>query len=191
MSLVGTLTARRHRRANGMKYRVDFKPTFVDAYPWIPKTGPESLIFNELAQRHIHFYFQIPIYDLEPSTRGAPVLGMKPYRADFAIPGVKVIIDPWDDYHHSDPQQAQDDAYKLAVYESLGWHTYYFWASDIAEHGPAWALAQIPELGSAPKGGFVIVDPHNDSAAIATANRRRAKPPQLTIRRRVSRGRRT
>lgn len=168
-----------------------FQHEFIDPTPWIPKTGPEALVFAELVSRHIFFNFQILLSEAVPASRGLAQLNQKPYRADFLLPQQKVVIDPWDDYHHSDPIQAHDDAEKLAVYQAFGFHTYYFWASDLDRHGAAWALDQIPELPARGKGGYKVFHAQDDSAGIVTANRARAshKPPLLGRRR--ARGRRS
>lgn len=183
------------RRINRRNSTVDTfrlrKPVFIDPTPWIPKTGPEALIFAELVSRHIFFDFQILLTEAVPAARGLPVLNQKPYRADFLLPAQKVVIDPWDDYHHSDPQQARDDATKLAIYQALGYHTYYFWSSDLFLHGAAWALNQIPELPAKGKGGYKLYHPQDDSAGIVAGNKARRKFPSPTLRRRTGRGRRT
>ena len=96
-----------NRRINRRNSTVDTfrlrKPVFIDPTPWILKTGPEALIFAELVSRHIYFDFQILLTEAVPAARGLPVLNQKPYRADFLLPAQKVVIDPWDDYHHSRP----------------------------------------------------------------------------------------
>ncbi len=177
------LQRRRYRRENGIEHRLT-TPEFIDPYPWILKTGPEARIFAELVKRHIYFDFQILLSEAVPQTIGDPVLGIKPYRADFLLPREKVVIDPWDDFHHSDPQQAHDDAYKLAVYRAFGFKTYYFWASDIEEQGAAWALNQIPELPGRGSGGYKVWHETDDSAGIRAANAKRRKPPKLELGRR-------
>lgn len=188
---MGRFSRRISRRQSSSDKTRLFQHTFIDPTPWIPKTGPEALIFAELVSRRIFFDFQILLTEAVPSARGLPVLNQKPYRADFLLPAQKVVIDPWDDFHHSDPAQARDDAEKLAVYQALGYHTYYFWSSDLLLHGAAWALDQIPELPARGKGGYKLYHPQDDSAGIVAANKSRRTFASPTLRRRRARGRRS
>lgn len=187
---LGLLLTRRERRLNGVKAKL-VKPQWVDPYPWVQGTRPEKRIYEALVARHIFFHFQILLSEAVPDTKGLPVLNMKPYRADFLLPVEKVVIDPWDDFHHAQPDQARADAEKLAVYQALGFTTYYFWANDLERYGAAWALDQIPELpaygdGRRPK----LWHTQDDTAGIASANAARRKFPSPELRRRVNRGRR-
>jgi hypothetical protein len=183
----GRLTTRRGRRASGVQWKLH-QPQPVWEYPWIDATGPEKLVFMELVRRHIYFKFQVLLTELVPEARGLPVLNQSPYRADFAIPAYKIILDPWDDYHHA--LNARNDAVKLAVYQALGWTTYHVWSSELAQNGVSWWFNQIPVLAATKRGGFDLYHTQNDSAGIASMNAARRTFSSPTLKRRVSRGRR-
>ena len=183
------LLTRRDRRANGIQFGLH-TPRFVFPYPWIPATGPERLVFTELVRRHIFFHFQIPLMDAVPASRGYVQLNQKPYRADFLIPSLKYVLDPWDDWHHSLGTQPQDDAEKLAVYQAFGYRTFHVWASELQKNGVSWWFAQIPGLEPSKRGGFELHDVQNDSAGIQALNRSRAVHKAPTLRTRRGRGRR-
>lgn len=148
------------------------------------------MIFAALVQRHVYFHFQELLVEAVPQARGLPVLDQRPYRADFILPFHKIVLDPWDDFHHSLPDQARADVTKLAVYQALGFRTYHVWASELMMHGVEWWFAQIPEMPSGGKGGFKLYHTQDDAAGIKSANRARRifKAPTLT--RRSSRDRR-
>lgn len=183
----GRLTRRTDRRANGIQWRLH-RPELVWPYPWIDATGPEKLVYMELVKRHIAFKFQAFITELIPEVRGVPILDMPAYRADFALPSIKVILDPWDDYHHA--LNAKQDAIKLAVYQALGWKTYHVWSTELFEFGASWWFNQIPELAHAAHGAPKLYHTQKDSAGIAAANRSRRKTPSPILKRRIARGRR-
>lgn len=184
------LANRRTRRQSGVKWKLHKPNVFVWPYPWILATGPEKMVFTELVDRHIYFHFQELLVEAVPEARGLPVLDQKPYRADFIIPSLKIVLDPWDDFHHAQPDQAQADAEKLAVYQALGFRTYHVWASELAEFGVAWWFAQIPGLERTKKGGFKLYHTQDDSAGIKSANAARRKFPAPTLTARRGRGRR-
>src|SRR5690349_8260640 len=186
---VGTLQTRRERRSAGVQWKLH-KPEHVYEHPWISATGPEQLVFDELVHRHIFFYFQILLTEAVPQAKGLPILDQPAYRADFLIPAYKIVLDPWDDFHHSDPAQAIADARKLAVYQSLGFTTYHVWASELATNGVAWWFAQIPGLSATKRGGYKLFHPHDDSAGIVAANQARRAGSTPTLRTRRERGRR-
>ncbi len=183
------LLTRRGRRPEGITWKLH-NPEFVSRYPWIPATGPEQMVFEELVDRHIFFHFQIPLIEAVPLARGLPVLNQKPYRADFLIPSLKIVLDPWDDYHHSLGNQPADDAEKLSVYRALGFKTYHVWASELFKNGVEWWFHQIPGLDATRRGGFKLHDVQDDSAGIAAGNRARAQHTAPDLRTRRRRGRR-
>ena len=184
---MATISVRRKRRESSSNRIRLHKPVWVDNYPWIEGTHPEKLVFQELAERHIAFDFQILLVEAVPAARGLPVLNQSPYRADFLIQSCKLVLDPWDPFHHSDPQQAKDDAEKLAVYRALGYTTYWVWADELEKNGAAWWLNQMPELSHAAHGPFKTYHTQNDTAGIAAANRSRRTFPALSLKTRRSR----
>ena len=186
----GSLTTRDHRRAAGVKWKLHKINTQIWAYPWIQATGPEQLIFMELMRRHIYFHFQEFLSEAVPAVRNWVVLDQSPYRADFIIPDYKIVLDPWDDYHHSIPKQAQADATKLAVYQALGFTTYHVWSTQLMQNGVAWWFAQIPALsGPTKRGGYKLYHTQNDAAGIQSANRARRVFKSPVLRTRRARGR--
>lgn len=178
---------RRDRRGSGVQWKLH-QPQPVWEYPWISATGPEKLVFMELVRRHIFFKFQVLLTELVPEVQQLPILAQPAYRADFAIPAYKIILDPWDDYHHA--LHAQQDAVKLAVYKALGWTTYHVWSSELSQNGVSWWFDQIPQLAATKRGGFKLYHTQEDSAGIASANRARRTFKSPTLKRRVGRGRR-
>ena len=166
------------------------KPQWVFSMPWIQATGPEQMVFEELVHRHIYFQNQILLTEAIPAAKGVPILDMPAYRADFIIPAYKIVLDPWDDFHHSDPMQAIADARKLAVYQALGFTTYHVWASELQKFGVAWWFAQIPGLAATKRGGYTLYHPHDDSAGIVSANQARRAERSPILRTRRDRGRR-
>ena len=188
----GRLTVRTKRRTNGVQWRLHKPGGFVFEHPWVLATGPEQMVFDELVRRHIYFHFQELLTEAVPETRniGMPVLDMPAYRADFIIPAYKIVLDPWDDFHHSDPKQAQDDARKLATYQALGFTTYHVWASELQTFGVAWWFNQIPQLTRTARGGYKLYHTTDDSAGIVSANQARRSFKAPTLRTRRSRGRR-
>ena len=183
------LGTRRTRRKNGIQWKLH-APHWVDPFPWIQGTTPEKMIFAALVKRRIYFHFQELLTEAVPEARGLPVLDQHPYRADFILPFHKIVLDPWDDFHHSLPDQARADVEKLAIYQALGFRTYHVWASDLIRNGVEWWFAQIPEMPAGGKGGFKLYHTQDDSAGIVSANkaRRSFKAPGLT--RRTERDRR-
>lgn len=186
----GRLVVRTKRRKSGVQWRLHKPGGFVFPYPWIDATGPEQMVFAELVHRHIYFHFQELLTEAIPEARGEPVLDMPAYRADFIIPAYKIVLDPWDDFHHSDPAQAIADARKLATYQALGYRTYHVWASELQTFGVAWWFAQIPDLHATVRGGYKLYHTQDDSAGIVAANQARRQFKAPTLRTRRSRGRR-
>lgn len=186
----GAFSVRSKRRANGVQWRLHKPGGFIFAHPWILATGPEQMIFDELVHRHIYFHFQELLTEAIPEAKGVPVLDMPAYRADFIIPAYKIVLDPWDDYHHSDPAQAIADARKLATYQALGYTTYHVWATELQTFGVAWWFAQIPQLHATVRGGYKLYHTQEDAAGIISANQARRRGGSPTLRTRRDRGRR-
>lgn len=119
---------------------------YIDHYFGILGTAPEKMVYAELSARRIPFWFQNEI------TFSIPELKLvKDYRPDFAIPTLKVIIEVQGSYWHSKPEQVESDAYKAAVYSSLGWTVLLWWDYDI-ELRLQELFALEPKFASYPRG---------------------------------------
>lgn len=186
---MGSLSTRRTRRQSGVKWKLH-QSQWVDPFPWIQGTVPEKMIFAALVRRGIYFHFQELLIEAVPEARGVPVLDQHPYRADFILPDSKIVLDPWDDYHHSLPDQARADVVKLAIYQALGFTTHHVWASELMRFGVEWWFQQIPELPSTGHGGYKLYHTQDDSAGIAAANAARRVFAAPTLYRRTGRDRR-
>ena len=107
------------------QYRLHKHP-WVDPYPSIPGTEPEKRIFAALIQLGIYFTYQGQIREFQ---RGLYVtLHIPGYKPDFILEEYKIIIDPFSPYHHSLPGAIERDAYKVALYNQMGYHYYHPWA---------------------------------------------------------------
>lgn len=199
--MAGSLTARRTRRQHVTKFRLH-KPRWVDPFPWIPGTEPEKRIFAALVMRRIYFVFQ---EELPESVKGVYVtLQQRDFIPDFVLPEYKVIIDPFSEFHHSLPDAVRRDAWKFVVYEALGYKFYHPWSDEVIEKGGLGILLEIPELWQSPK--FKLTEREDKVAklnpgyrigkhigaganSVAAANRKRKRPPVVTLRTRRSRPR--
>lgn len=113
----------RAERSAIKRYR---KGSWIDPYPWIQGTLPEKMVYAELSKRNIRFAFQNEIDFVIPE-----IDFNKVYRPDIAIPDLKIIIEVQGSYWHSQQKAIEDDAYKFAVYETVGWKVLVWWDYDI------------------------------------------------------------
>lgn len=122
---------KRHRQTREVAYRLRKSSTrgykgYFDHYFGILGTKPEKMVYAELSMRAIPFWFQNEV------TFAIPELQLvKDYRPDFAIPSLKIIIEVQGSYWHSKPDQIEADAYKAAVYQTLGWTVLLWWDYEI------------------------------------------------------------
>lgn len=97
-----------------------------DLFPEIHGTVPEKMVYGELSRRNIPFLFLNDIH------AQIPEIGLDQwYQADFIIPSLKIIIEVQGAYWHSKPATLDADAYKFAVYQSIGWTPLAWWDYDI------------------------------------------------------------
>lgn len=186
------IASRRSRSKYPRRFKL-FKPEWIDPFPWIAGTKPEKMIFAALRLRRIYFIFQdsLPEWNAGYFT----TLQLPYYIPDFVLPQYKVIIDPFSDYYHLLPDAVARDAYKMAVYEALGYNFIHPWASEIESKGGVAILNDIPELAAPPKypmptrevpyqavgyrlGPYVGIG----STSVGAANRKRARPRALELR---------
>lgn len=188
------LRSRRKRSKTKRQYRLH-KPVWRDPYPQIPGTLPEKMIFAQLIHRRIFFVFQDRLDEWAAGNYSS--LTIPEYVPDFVCPQYKIIIDPFGDYHHMLPDAIASDARKMALYNSMGYAFYHPWASDIEAHGAEHILAQIPEFWGAPQFPLSARDQQFafqgyrlgpyvglGSTSVAAVNRRRRRPPSLSLKRR-------
>lgn len=118
------------------------KGKWIDPFPWIQGTLPEKMVYAELSRRGIKFAFQndVPF--------NIPIINFKKtYRPDIIIPSLKIIIEVQGSYWHSTPKAIEDDAYKFAIYQVLGWRVIVWWDYDIVSRLQELFSAD-PKLGS-------------------------------------------
>lgn len=197
------LTQRRHRRRGKGTIRLH-KPVWVDPFPHIPGTEPEKRFFEALVLRRIYFIFQGQIPEFEEGIFVS--LAIPEYKPDFVLPEFNIVIDPYSPFHHSQQDAQERDIYKMALYEAMGYRYYFPWAiapgvfsldqeNAINMRGSAMEVLNVmPELAKAPgplrpidqlakaKDGYRIGENLGAGAtSVAAANRKRRKPPALTL----------
>ncbi len=114
--------------ARSKTYRVTGYKRWIDPYPEVHGTRPEKIVYEQLVRRGIKFYF------LNDFTYSIPEIDfIKEYQTDFVLPDQKIVIEVQGAYWHSKPESIESDAFKLAVYQSAGWHVIAWWDFDIEE----------------------------------------------------------
>lgn len=118
------------------------KGKWIDPFPWVQGTVPEKMVYAELSRRGIKFAFQndVPF--------AIPIINFKKtYRPDIIIPSLKIIIEVQGSYWHSTSKAIEDDAYKFAIYQVLGWRVIVWWDYDIISRLQE-LFAADPKLGT-------------------------------------------
>lgn len=149
---------------------------YVDPFPWIQGTVPEKMVYAELSRRGIKFAFQNEVrFRLGDAFN-------KLYRPDIILPQQKIIIEVQGAYWHSMDDRIESDAFKFAVYQTLGWKVLAWWDYDILQNLQA-LFASEPALAHRnPSGGerrsteYVYTNKvtRDDTRGIATLNRKNA-----------------
>lgn len=194
------LGTRRTRRVTTFRLH---RPEWIDPFPSIPGTRPEKRVFEALVRRGIYFIFQGD-FPAEEKKRSI-LLQVALYKPDFIIPEWKVILDPFGDFAHSQPDAIARDTWKYVYYSGIGGVGYEFihpWSSDIERNGGDWVVGLSQRLRG-PKIAQLGADEraHRDSlgyrlgenlglgaTGVAAGNRARARPKMVGLRR--GRGRR-
>lgn len=164
------------------------KEQWVDPFPLGFGTLPEKLVYAELTRRNIPFLYlndiraQIPEIDFDQW-----------YQADFIIPSLKIIIEVQGAFWHSKPATIDADAYKFAIYQTIGWKPLAWWDYDI-ESRLQDLFFESPELTAAssfaPTYGRSSELPverrtkTDTSKGIRTLNERRFRAKMITVSRR-------
>lgn len=144
---------------------------WIDPYPNVQGTLPEKMVFAKLMQFRIKFnyqtYLQVKIPEIEFN---------RWYRPDFVIPDAKIIIEVQGFYWHSQEQQIVSDAFKQALYETIGYKVITWWDFEIMA-GIDRLIINTPELRALfGTGGRVFTGnevERDDTAGIAKANKNR------------------
>ncbi len=123
--LNNTATAEKRRKGAG-DYRIRRAYVWVDPYPEVHGTLPEKMVYAELSRLGIPFLFLNDLRFKIPEIKFD-----KYYQADFVIPSIKLIIEVQGAFWHSKPKTIEGDAFKFAVYETLGWKVLAWWDYDI------------------------------------------------------------
>lgn len=194
MRYLSTKTTAEKRRRNTDRHYLRRVFNWVDPFPEVHGTLPEKMVYAELTRLGIPFLF------LNDLRFRIPEIGLdKYYQADFVIPSIKLIIEVQGAYWHSKPKTVQSDAFKFAVYETLGWKVLAWWDYDIVSRLHDLVLAS-PELLSLRKPGTTRFDSTelpvqrrtkvDTSKGIRTLNMRRRTSGSASVgRRRVRKAR--
>ena len=76
------------------------------------------------------FYFQFQSYY---RANISEINFSKDYRPDFLLPHEKVIIEVQGSYWHSQDKQIEEDAFKFAIFQTLGYKVLAWWDYEIFE----------------------------------------------------------
>lgn len=189
------LSTRRTRRETHFRLK---RPAWIDPFPNIPGTEPEKRVFDALVRRRIYFIFQGDFPESEK--KKSPLLQAALFKPDFIIPEWKVILDPFGDFAHSQPDSIFRDNWKFIYYSGIGGVGYEFihpWTTDIDRNGADWMIGlskrlRGPKLFPLPPEERVYRDsvgyhlgPNLGLGATGTAagNRARARPKMVGLRR--------
>lgn len=158
---------RRSHRYQALGYKA-----WVDPFPGILGTRPEKIIYNELIERRIPFMYQT-WHHAELSRFNFD----KWYRPDFLLPTLKIVIEVQGFYWHSKPQQIEKDAFKFAVFQTLGYKILAWWDFEIEANVDV-LFSREPLLAhySGKRGGELITKNKatiDDSAGVRKANQNR------------------
>lgn len=120
-----TVSVKTRARGQGIS-RVGNYSKFVDPFPEMHGTLPEKMVYAKLS------YLGIPFLFLNDLTINIPEIGLlKDYQADFIIPSVKVIIEVQGAHWHSMAATIDADAYKFALYQTMGYKPLAWWDYEI------------------------------------------------------------
>lgn len=120
-------------REQSKRQRASLNQRWRDPFPEVHGTLPEKMVYAELSRRGIPFLF------LNDVTINIPDLDfLKDYQADFVLPAQKLIIEVQGAFWHTKPKTIESDAYKFALYETVGYKVLAWWDFDI--------VARLPDL---------------------------------------------
>lgn len=168
-------TTRERRSATRDRYYIHGTREWQDPYPDVQGTVPEKMVFARLMLMQIPFYFQNEI-DVK-----IPIANIyKKYRPDFVLPHAKIIIEVQGSYWHSKPEAIKSDAYKYALYETVGYKVYAWWDYEIERNLDA-LIAKTPVLNNwkFARGGRIVTSRTkkiDDLKGLRTLNARKRKP---------------
>lgn len=119
-------TSNSERRLKPRKHILRRQYNWQDPFPEVHGTVPEKMVYAELTRLGIPFLFlndiraQIPEIEFDQW-----------YQADFVIPDIKLIIEVQGAFWHSKDKTVEADAYKFAIYETIGYRVLPWWDFDI------------------------------------------------------------
>lgn len=116
--------AQQKRRVSS--YAVRGYKEWLDPFPTVHGTRPEKMVYAALSARRIRFYF---LNDIMTSVPELDIF--KEYQADFILPDHKIIIEVQGAYWHSKPETVEADAFKFAMYQTMGYTVLAWWDYDI------------------------------------------------------------
>ena len=127
------------RGATATAWNASTFPFFIDYWMNIPATIPEKLVFAELVQREVGFYFSWYIGDI-PFT-----WVHERYRPDFILPDYRIIIEVYGVYWHTRPGMFEYDANRAGLLTAMGYKFYSLTDYEILRNVSD-AVDTIPEL---------------------------------------------
>lgn len=184
------------------EFRV-YAPWWVDPYLEIPGSSIEKMVLAELVRRGVFFIFRAQRNDLggfvDPT-----------WEADFLLPHHKIWIEVQGSYWHSKPGAIEADSLRYAAIQMAGWSPHFLWEWDIRtrlidlldEIGVFYQVQQVKEESARSLYGASDVyqamrygdgrfsigrDLKDQLVGLRSALAKRAKPPQLIVRRRTRR----
>lgn len=180
------------RQATPDSTRLQRQYKWTDPFPEVHGTLPEKMVYAELTRLGIPFYFLNDVHAVIPEIEFDQW-----YQADFIIPSIKLIIEVQGAFWHSKDKTIESDAYKFAIYETIGYRVLAWWDYDIISRLQDLVFADAQLLSIARPGGVVNsaeltplrrtkVD---TSKGIRTLNsRRRVEAAPQTSRRKIRKG---
>lgn len=159
------------RADRSRRYKIYRLGEWLDPFPNILGTRPEKIVYSVFTQLGIPFAYQ------NWFNANLPEYGFQEwFRPDFIIPSGKIIVEVQGYYWHSKPDQIESDAFKYAIYETMGYKVITWWDFDIETR--IWDLI-TNESALRPyfnKGGRVFTGNEaeiNDSLGVASGNAKR------------------
>lgn len=114
--------------------------SFIDYNVSTPGTIPEKMIYEQLINKRVGFYYGYYFGDIPFTNTNEEHL-----RADFILPDYGIIIEVQGGYWHARPGQWRHDYQRALYLAAAGYKLYTIMDSDILNN-PAAALSQVVEL---------------------------------------------
>lgn len=164
-----------------------YEPQWIDPYFFIQGSEPEKMVMLELVRRGIYF-------EHTPQRNSVGHGVPSDWEADFLLPQHRIWIEVQGSYFHTLPQALRADALRFATIEAAGWRPIFWWEWDIRSRlielmdavpefytvRPALQHGRVSSGLPFYEGGDGI----DHLAGLRKALQNRARPGQLTVRRR-------